>query len=79
MVGEGTTKCAEMALLLHTVHRWCVTGTPIPRSLEDLFGLLLFLGIPPYTNKRSAFDPDQCLQFSCVLAQMVEALHQCAV
>ena len=33
----------QMALKLNTVHRWCVTGTPISRGLEDLYGLFTFL------------------------------------
>ncbi len=53
MVGEGTTKCAEMALKLHTVHRWNVSGTPLGRSsIEDLFGLLLFLQLKPYSDRQ---------------------------
>jgi hypothetical protein len=52
MVGEGTTKCAEMALLLPCVNRWGVTGTPIPRSLDDLYGLVVFLGTEPYSNHK---------------------------
>lgn len=51
MLGEGTTRCAEMALLLSSRHRWNVTGTPIYKSLEDLYGLLLFLGVMPYSNR----------------------------
>jgi len=51
MVGEGSARCAEMALKLSAVHRWSVTGTPIYRSLDDLYGLSLFLGAVPYANK----------------------------
>ena len=31
-----------------SVHRWAVTGTPLSRGLEDLFGLFAFLKCSPY-------------------------------
>lgn len=36
MIECTTTKTAEMALRLAAVNRWCVTGTPIEKSLNDL-------------------------------------------
>ena len=51
MVNSGTAKCAQMALKLQTKYRWCVTGTPINRGLEDLYGLLLFLQAHPFDYK----------------------------
>ncbi|CAL1537482.1 unnamed protein product, partial [Lymnaea stagnalis] len=48
MVECVSTKTAEMALKLKAVNRWCVTGTPLMRSVEDIFGLLLFLGVDPF-------------------------------
>lgn len=52
MVEGSATKAAEMALRLRSVNRWCVTGTPISRGVEDLFGLLLFLGARPLSDKH---------------------------
>lgn len=61
MIECTTTKTAEMALRLKSVHRWCVTGTPIGKSLKDLYGLLVFLNIDPYYIeywwKKCLFDP----------------------
>ena len=46
MVEGSATRAAEMTRRFHTVHRWCVTGTPIQKSVYDLHGLLVFLNIP---------------------------------
>ena len=52
-VENTATGAAEMALRLSAVNRWCVTGTPIGRGrLEDLYELVLFLGIAPFDDKR---------------------------
>ncbi|XP_071956695.1 E3 ubiquitin-protein ligase SHPRH-like [Antedon mediterranea] len=51
MIESPTAKSAEMALRLKAVNRWCITGTPIQRSMDDLYGLLLFIGVEPYWVK----------------------------
>ena len=45
MIESTTAKTAEMALRLRGVNKWCVTGTPIGKSVNDLHGLLLFLQV----------------------------------
>lgn len=47
MVESSTAKAAEMAGKLAARHRWCITGTPLSRGLEDLYGLLYFLRPAP--------------------------------
>ena len=32
--------------------RWCITGTPLSRGLEDLYGLFFFLHAKPYSEKH---------------------------
>jgi SNF2 family DNA or RNA helicase len=36
------TLCAQVARL-KAVYRWAVSGTPIQRGLDDLYGLVFFL------------------------------------
>jgi len=35
---------------LHAERRWCVTGTPIQNSMDDIAGLLLFLRLEPFDH-----------------------------
>ena len=41
------TLCAHAAWQLDAVHRWCLTGTPLQNSLEDLYTYFRFLVRPP--------------------------------
>jgi SNF2 family DNA or RNA helicase len=51
-VESTTVLSAQMALKLQCEYRWGITGTPIGRGrMEDLYGLLLFLRMKPFTWK----------------------------
>lgn len=52
MVESSTAKATEMVKKIASINSWCVTGTPISRGLEDLFGLFAFLQSEPYGQKR---------------------------
>lgn len=53
MVEGHATKAADMVSRLVSVHRWAVTGTPIQKTLQDLYGLIKFLCIDPYGDLKS--------------------------
>lgn len=51
MVESTHSNITSMALQISTVNRWCVSGTPISQSLDDIYGLFLYLGVPIYSVK----------------------------
>lgn len=50
MVETPTSKATKMVKTLNAVHRWAVTGTPIEKSIHQLYGLLYFLDCVPYNE-----------------------------
>jgi DNA repair protein RAD5 len=44
------SKTSKACCGLATDHRWVLTGTPIVNRLEDLFSLVRFLGVEPWSN-----------------------------
>ncbi|KAI8928180.1 SNF2 family N-terminal domain-containing protein [Entophlyctis helioformis] len=47
-IKNKNTRAALAACQLETTHRWCLTGTPIQNSLDELYSLIKFLQIKPY-------------------------------
>ncbi|WVR05014.1 hypothetical protein IAU60_002026 [Kwoniella sp. DSM 27419] len=45
IIRNKNTRASKACFGLHGVHRWCLTGTPIVNSLDDLYPLLHFLCI----------------------------------
>ncbi|KAI5079688.1 hypothetical protein GOP47_0005167 [Adiantum capillus-veneris] len=50
MVENSNARATEMAKRLNAEIRWCITGTPIQKSLDDLHGLLSFLDLQPFCD-----------------------------
>jgi DNA repair protein RAD5 len=44
------SKSARACYELKAIHRWVLTGTPIVNRLEDLFSLVRFLKVEPWSN-----------------------------
>lgn len=52
MVESNTASVTEMALRLRAQNHWCITGTPIQRKLDDIYGLLRFLSAKPFDDYK---------------------------
>lgn len=53
MIHSGASGAAQVACQLPRVLAWIVTGTPISKSCDELYGLLHFLRLDPiYSNHR---------------------------
>ncbi|OVA13929.1 SNF2-related [Macleaya cordata] len=49
-IKSSRTQGAQAAFALSSHCRWCLTGTPLQNSLEDLYSLLCFLHVEPWCN-----------------------------
>ncbi|KJE88535.1 hypothetical protein CAOG_009287 [Capsaspora owczarzaki ATCC 30864] len=62
---------------LHYERQWCISGTPIQNSIEDLFPLFRFLKYAPYDQYHrfcSSFNIRKTLQFSAKNIQQLQAV-----
>ncbi|GAM88980.1 hypothetical protein ANO11243_070140 [Dothideomycetidae sp. 11243] len=50
MIKNRQSKTAKACYELSARHRWVLTGTPIVNRLEDLFSLVRFLRVEPWSN-----------------------------
>ena len=58
MVYNTNSTAAIMASELWRVNAWCVSGTPLSNSLQDIHGLMVFLDSDPFADRRALI---QCL------------------
>lgn len=53
MIEGGVSNAAKVARLIPRRNAWAVTGTPLRKNIDDLFGLLLFLQYRPICDSSS--------------------------
>jgi E3 ubiquitin-protein ligase SHPRH len=53
MIESGVSHAAQVARVIPREIAWAVTGTPLRKNIDDLFGLLLFLHYGPYCYSNS--------------------------
>ncbi|KAG5362652.1 ATP-dependent helicase ULS1 [Yarrowia sp. B02] len=52
-IKNRNTASAKACYKLDAVYRWCLTGTPMQNSVEDLQSLVKFLRIKPYDKEKT--------------------------
>lgn len=63
MVEGIHNQTTKMVKTLPAVHRWTVTGTPIEKSMDNLYGLVHFLDYVPYNDYRTWSELSHLFQF----------------
>lgn len=56
MVESGVSAAATVASLLPRENAWAVSGTPLRKNVQDLFGLLIFLRYRPYCDSSTIWN-----------------------
>ncbi|KGO76798.1 Helicase, C-terminal [Penicillium italicum] len=73
MIESGVSNAAKVARLIPREIAWAVTGTPLRRNIDDLFGLLLFLHYEPFCFSAPLWRR-LCLCFGPVLAKIINTI-----
>lgn len=77
-IKNARTLAAHAAWGLHARHRWCLSGTPIQNSVDDLYSYFRFLRYEPYCHQRSfkTYVKDAILNNSEVGFKRLQAVLQ---
>ena len=67
--------CALMAL--HSLHSWCLTGTPISNNIKNLWSQLRFMGYGPVKGYVDLRRPQHWTEQSAERFMREHSLHEC--
>lgn len=73
MVESGVSNAAKVARVIPRQNAWAVTGTPLRRDIDDIFGLLLFLHYLPFCNYNALWKRLYS-RFGPVLVHIIKAI-----
>ncbi|KAJ5670258.1 uncharacterized protein N7477_005621 [Penicillium maclennaniae] len=73
MIESGVSNAAKVARLIPRENAWAVTGTPLRKNIDDLFGLLLFLHYRPFCDSSTVWKR-LFSRFGPVLANIINAI-----
>lgn len=73
MVESGVSNAAKVARVIPRQNAWAVTGTPLRRDIDDLFGLLLFLHYYPFCNSNPLWKRLYS-RFGALLKRIIRAI-----
>ncbi|KAF7712908.1 Zinc finger RING-type domain-containing protein [Penicillium ucsense] len=73
MIESGVSNAAKVARLIPRRNAWAVTGTPLRKNIDDLFGLLLFLQYRPFCDSSSLWKRLYSL-FGPVLVSIINSI-----
>lgn len=76
MVSSVITKPARLVAQLSAVHRWAVTGTPIQKSIDDLYGLICFLGCSPFDEREKWLELMNEFSYNANIKAIVSMLRK---
>lgn len=76
MVSSVITKPHQLVAQLSAVHRWAVTGTPIQRAIDDLYGLICFLGCSPFDEREKWLQLTNEFTYAANIRALVELLQR---
>lgn len=75
MVSSIISAPAKLMAKLSAMHRWAVTGTPIQKSMDDLFGLISFLNCSPYNERNKWIDVLNQFQWKMNVQPIIDVLE----
>ncbi|KAF2854906.1 ATP-dependent DNA helicase [Plenodomus tracheiphilus IPT5] len=70
MVESGVSQAARVARIIPRCNAWAVSGTPLRKDVQDLFGLLLFLRCDYFANKTAVWNHMDKASFKAIFQQI---------